>query len=358
MAAPRTSSYRPPTTPRGPRVRPLLARPGARFACHGDGLCCTDAHALGPITPSERQQIERFRAGATVYLPMLDAHSLASKDDGSCVFLGPGARCEIHTAHGPEAKSDTCRRFPYGLVATPDGGRVTTEHRCPCRTLGQRPPLDLADAQRALTASKTRLVADARVGPRVRMTTHRRVSWETYREAETAMFARLAHGERLEAVLDALPLRPVRTGEWTDVAHLLRSHVDGTACGEALALAGEVLLALAGAPARRRFALRARPWATSFDRAEQRTTTPGAGEDVLRDYVEDQLWRMEWCASGATFAQARAELATRVAMAREVARRLRVAGVRADRAMAEAVFVIELTAATSIWENVLHQIAP
>ena len=36
------------STPSKPR--PLIVRPGARFACAGDGLCCTDLHALGPLT--------------------------------------------------------------------------------------------------------------------------------------------------------------------------------------------------------------------------------------------------------------------------------------------------------------------
>ncbi len=342
--------------PAGPKVRPLLARPGARFTCAGDGLCCTDAHALGPVTPKERRQVERFRDDATVYLPTLDARVLASTPDGGCVFLRGGAGCSIHADHGPEAKPDACRRFPYGLVATPDGGRVTTEHRCPCRTLGDRPPLDLADAERALTAGKTRVDADARIGPRVRMTTRSRIAWAAYRVQEDALLARLAQGERPETVLGSAPLGRLRTSTWTDLAHLLRSYVDGTACGEALVFSGEVLLALAGEKTRARFPLRTRRWAKWFDRAEQRAQTPGSGDAVLRDYVEDQLWRMDWCAYGATFAQGRADISTRVALARGVAKRLRSVGVRDDRAMAEAVFVVELTAATSVWEAVLHQL--
>lgn len=336
-----------------PRVRPLLARPGARFACAGDGLCCTDAHALGPVTRKERKQVELFRADATVYLPMLEGRALASKADGSCVFLGASARCSIHAEHGPEAKPDACQRFPYGLVATPDGGRITTEHRCPCRTLGDRAPLDVSDADRALSAGKGRVDADARIGPRVRMSKRRRVGWSVYRTEEEPLLDRLARGERPETVLDAVPWPKLRVSPWTDIGHLLRSCVDGTACGEALVLAGDVLLALVG---ERRRPLRARPWSTWFDRAERRAKAPGEGEDVLRDYVADQLWRLDWCAFGATFAQGRADIATRVALARAVAERLRAAGTREDRAMAEAVFVVELTAATSIWESVLHQI--
>ena len=32
------------------KLRPLTPRPGARYTCFGDGLCCTDIHAIGPLT--------------------------------------------------------------------------------------------------------------------------------------------------------------------------------------------------------------------------------------------------------------------------------------------------------------------
>ena len=34
-------------------TRPLLPRPGARYTCFGDGLCCTDIHGIGPLTKKE-----------------------------------------------------------------------------------------------------------------------------------------------------------------------------------------------------------------------------------------------------------------------------------------------------------------
>ncbi len=335
---------------RAPQVRPLLARPGARFTCAGDGLCCTDAHALGPVTRKERQQVERFRDDATVYLPTLEARVLRTKPDGGCVFLMPDARCGIHAEHGPEAKPDACQRFPYGLVATPDGGRITTEHRCPCRTLGARPWIDLVEAEHALTAGRGRVDADARIGPRVRLGTRRSVSWATYREQEGALLARLARGEKPEAVLDAAPLPALRGSDWAHVARELSTYDEDTACSAALRFAGALLATLAGARAR---PVGPRPWSRWFDRAEARATDSGDAEAMLRDYVEDQLWRMDWCAYGATFAQGRADITTRVALTRAAARRLRGEGLRDDRAMAEALFVVELTTSTSVWQDVL-----
>ena len=35
------------------RVRPLLLRPGARFGCSNDGMCCSDLHLIGPLSSME-----------------------------------------------------------------------------------------------------------------------------------------------------------------------------------------------------------------------------------------------------------------------------------------------------------------
>ena len=71
-----------------------------------------------------------------------DDYMLNTAADGGCVFLMGDQRCSVHAELGPEAKPEGCRRFPLGLVGTPSGGRITTEHRCPCRTMGDRPDID------------------------------------------------------------------------------------------------------------------------------------------------------------------------------------------------------------------------
>ena len=138
-----------------PKTRPLLVRPGARYACFGDGLCCTDIHGLGPLTRREVTAIRRIDSGAAPYSELFEDHMLRTAADGGCVFLMADRRCALHAEHGPEAKPDGCRRFPLGLVATPSGGRITTEHRCPCPTLGDRPPLDASAAEVFRRAGET-----------------------------------------------------------------------------------------------------------------------------------------------------------------------------------------------------------
>ena len=123
-------------------MQPLLARRGAHYTCFGDGLCCTDLHGLGPLTKKEVKALKLVSPGV-IEPPSeegFDEPMLRTRGDGGCLFLGPD-RCYLHAALGAEAKPAGCRRFPLGLTATPDGGRVTTRHRCPCRTLGRRPLL-------------------------------------------------------------------------------------------------------------------------------------------------------------------------------------------------------------------------
>jgi hypothetical protein len=334
------------------RIRPLLVREGVRFTCLGDGLCCSDAHALGPLTRAEREHVTRFRKDAAVYLPLLGDWALRTRK-GGCVFLGRDARCSIHARHGPEQKPAACNRFPYGLIATPLGGRVTTEHRCPCRTLGERPPLVLEDAERSLAAGHTRMTPEGRVPERVALSARRRVKFETYLHYEKPILARLLAGEDPLRVLRVAPLPALEGRRWVDAAVELRSERDGTSCGEAAAMFGDVLLELVDA---RRLPLRDRPWATWFDRAERRAAgAPRKPEELLSDFVADSVWKLDWLWLG-TFAQGLAELATRVLVARTLCEKLGRLGLRGDRAMAEALLVVEVGALTGVWDALVESI--
>ena len=141
---------------------------------------------------------------------------MAASQNANCYFIKDG-KCGVHAKYGPEAKPTGCRRFPYGLVSTPDGGRVTTEHRCSCRNLGERPPLDLEDAEASLRDRAGRLEVDQEVPERIPITSKKKVSWTQYRMLEDAMFARLFAGERAEDVLDAPALPPLVESEWADI---------------------------------------------------------------------------------------------------------------------------------------------
>ena len=103
-------------------VRPMLVRPGARYTCFGDGLCCTDIHGIGPLTNKELVQIRKIDRDAAGWDDEHEDNMLKTAADGGCVFLMADQRCSVHARFGAEAKPEGCRRFPLGLAATPEGG--------------------------------------------------------------------------------------------------------------------------------------------------------------------------------------------------------------------------------------------
>jgi hypothetical protein len=341
------------TTPK-PRARPLLVRPGARFRCAGDGLCCTDIHALGPITRSEASGMRKLRPGSVIYHPDVEAPCMRPGAGGGCAQLERGGRCGVHARFGAEQKPVGCRRFPYGLVNTPYGGRVTTEHRCPCRTLGERPPLDVHDAEVSLRDQAGRLEVDEDAPRRVALRVDQRVSFERYAELEADMQARLLRGERAERVLDATPLPQLHERSWALFAAELLDLDDGSRGGVAMAWFGDALLACSSG---HKPPLRPRPWSDAFERGAKRAKRPESREQVFNDWLGDELWMMRWLPWGCSFDVARAELATRLLLARSMAKRIERLGVREDQAAAEAVMAAELCACSESWGEAVDAIA-
>ena len=327
-------------------VATLQVRPGARYRCFGDGLCCTDIHAIGPISRPEAKRLATVAAGLVARNEHIGGN-VVSVRDGGCAHLGPGG-CRVHDALGLLGKPGVCRRFPYRVIATPSGKRLSTEHRCPCRTLGDRPPIDLEDALASTRDAAGRISADVTVGARVLIERGRSIPFVEYEKIERGLLARLSVEDPL-VVLDAEPFPALETATWTDVAHHYRSKLDGSACGDALAWFGDLVLLLHDTPLRR---LRERKWSPAFDRAEARTTIVEAPEVILADWIADELWGLEWTERG-SFARARIDIVTRLTVAREIVRLLTREGVRPDRAAAEAVLIAEMAAAAPLWRSVV-----
>ena len=91
-----------------------------------------------------------------------------------------------------------------------------------------------------------------------------------------------------------------------------------------------------------------RPWAGAFDRAQSRSPRGASSRDVLSDWLADEVWSLKW-AEDYHFALARAELATRLAIAEHICAHLRRSGARADRAAAEAVMIVEVVGESDYW---------
>ncbi|MFW6023608.1 MAG: hypothetical protein ACOC9O_02570 [Myxococcota bacterium] len=317
-----------------------------------------DVHGVGPVKPREAEALRLISPEVVTREPTQEIDVLTMGSDGRCLFLTEGG-CALHASLGPEAKPHSCRRFPFGLVATPNGGRITTEHRCPCRTLGDRPAVDEAAAEAALRDGGARLRADYRVGPRIPLAEHRSMPFEQWERHEATLLERLSAGEDPMGVLGGNPFPEVDCASWEQIAsEMLDAGIEGmdergyeTRFEAALHWFGETVLALvAGHPPERHD----RPWADAFDGAEARSPDARTMRDVLADWVADELWALRWAPSW-TFRTLQAELGTRLAVADHMARRLVDRGVRPDRAAAEAVTVGELVGTSDWWTEVVHR---
>lgn len=330
-----------------PRARPLLVRKGAHYTCFGDGLCCTDIHALGPVTQREKRAIELIEPGRLIRHKDLLAPVFRTSESGACV-LRSARGCELHAVHGAAAKPAGCARFPFGLVATPEGGRITTEHRCPCRTLGERPPITVESAFESLVDAGGRLAPNGRVGARVPIDDGRRLAFARFRAVEQAMIDTLLAGADARRVLDVEPFGRLEGERWKTIAAELKGERDGTAYGEAMLWFGNAISKLVEGE---RLPVTPRPWSTSFDQAAAR-----GGERtwraVLNDWLADLLWSLDWVFTTRSFHAGRRELATLYEIALTITQRLIRARVRPDRAAAEAVTIVELARQSGAWERV------
>lgn len=333
-------------------VRPLLVRPGARYTCFGDGLCCTNIHGLGPISKKELVQLRKLDSQGAEWDEDFEDRMLKTRPDGGCHFLMPDLRCGIHAEYGPEAKPEGCRSFPLGLVATPEGGRITTRHRCPCRTLGDRPPLDADAALPSISDASGEPKADQTV-KKVRLGKKNKISFAAWREMEQEMLSDLAAGVRPEEVLGAQPFPKLKKSSWAAETDEFVDAIDGTSFGFAIAWFGETIRSLQIEGYEPRFPPRI--WADSFDRAEARAGVR-TEDEVFADWIADEIWALEWNEERG-WDVARAELATRLAIARDVGRRLQTShALRPDRAAAEALMVVELVGESDFWTEVVARI--
>jgi hypothetical protein len=330
-----------------PRARPLLVRRGARYTCFGDGLCCTDIHALGPVTRREKLAVDLLEPGALIRHKDLNAPVFNTGKDGACV-LRSARGCELHARHGEASKPAGCSRFPFGLVATPDGGRITTEHRCPCRTLGTRPAITPESALSSLVDAAGRLSPNGKVGPRVRLAGSKSLAWDRFAKVEAAMIdTLLLEGADPVEVLDVKAFGRIDGVRWKTIASELKTERDGSRYGEALVWFSNALLSLTDD---QKLPLSDRPWAGSFDIAEARSPEESA-QAVLNDWVADLLWSLDWVFSSGTFHAGRRELVSLYLIAQAITKRLVKARVRPDRAAAEALTIVELARQSGAWER-------
>jgi hypothetical protein len=330
------------------RREPLLIRPGARFDCVGDGLCCSDIHAVGPLNAEDREMLSMISEDAIDRHEGEDASVMMMRTDtGRCVFWSETG-CALHSKLGPEMKPSPCIQFPYALTATPAGGRVSTQHRCTCRTLGPLPAITPDIARPNLLDAEGELTFEHAVLDEVQWTDTETISFDEYVRREEELLAGLLSGDKLSSVLDAQPFPALKGMTWLDVADELLEFQGPSRAACASRWFADAIGFLVG---RRERTESARPWADAFERAAARVVEPASPNQVFGDWLADDLWAMRWTHAG-SLERARSEWATRLAIARRIAGWLDISTPLADNvAAAEAVMIVDVIGTTDPWED-------
>lgn len=358
-----TSSLTTPSRPAAAaRIAPLKIRPGARYTCFADGLCCTDIHALGPLTRSEARELRQIERAAVRYYPEFKAPMMATLPSGGCFYQRADQLCQLHASRGMMAKPEGCRRFPLGLVATPSGGRVTTSHRCPCRTLGERPALVGEQVTPSLRDRSGRLSAERRVEGKITLHRSRRLSFEAWEALEKAWMHRLlaaAAAKRgvppLSSFFVLAPQSlPLRSLSWAEALESLDDAFDGTQFGMAARWFARALAPLLGLRMPKKPLTR--PWEAAFARALGRTPQAESPRVMLADWMADHLWSLEWTERGSLL-RACADGALRLGVAQRLSKRLEGLGMRADAATAEALMIVDLVGNAEYWTDIVEALA-
>ncbi|MFT5356678.1 MAG: hypothetical protein ACI9KE_003903 [Polyangiales bacterium] len=332
-------------------LEPLLIRKGSRYRCFGDGLCCTDIHALGPLSDGEVARLALVRDEVVHYNHLVDANVLTTLADGHCIFRTEEG-CGLHVPMDGALKPVGCWRYPLGLTATPMGGRVILEHRCPCTLLGDRPLLTEENVREALISGgeEAKLTANHRVAE-VPLTESDSVTFEEYLPIEKVLIDGLASGDLLEA-LDATPFPTLVERSWDSLADEMLQLPIGGRFEAALQWFGEGIVSRGEKLAK----VHPRPWTDAFDRAEARTPEPAEEMEVFRTFAIDLIWSLFWTEHGSML-RTRQELATRLSVGLGIAKTLREEGVRADRASAEAVMILDLVGTSDWWTSAIAEMA-
>lgn len=127
------------------RTLPILEQ----WDCHACGLCCKghtvllDADDLKRIREQQWEQRSEFQ-GQPIVTPIgvfSRQYALSQRKDGSCVFLLPDGKCQIHKELGEPAKPWPCRAFPYQFLPAGDHIRLTMRRNCPSAAADKGRPL-------------------------------------------------------------------------------------------------------------------------------------------------------------------------------------------------------------------------
>ena len=126
-----------------PGDRVVLAAPGFRYVCDGQGGCCSQYGAV-LLSPSDRARALAACEGESIgpwpiehaFVPQHGSAPapvrVATLVDGGCMFLDPDSKCRVHRKAGLAAKPAGCQLFPLRLVDDGEAVRASAVTECRC----------------------------------------------------------------------------------------------------------------------------------------------------------------------------------------------------------------------------------
>jgi hypothetical protein len=235
------------------------------------------------------------------------------------------------------------------LVQTPLGLRVVTPHRCPCRTLGPRPLITPQSVAEEIVILNSPLDPDYTVSGELRLSRNERVRFAAWLPMEAQWIELLCKTDDPAAALQSSPWPQLRGLAWQAIAAKFCKAKDDSSFETAKSLMG---FAIAQAHEGSAIPALKRPWSRFFDAAEKRVLqAPQATHEMYGDWLADELWSLQWTQYG-SFARGRTDLATRLDVAKRLAASFEEQGLVPERAVAEALLVVDVITHSELWFDV------
>lgn len=157
------------------RGRRLTLAKGLRFSCRQCGDCCRSSPVILTSAEVARYDARDWtpvlghpapRVHTTARVAGVRGSYLARKPDGTCLFLGPDALCEIHRHLGEQEKPLTCRVFPFRFVPGAGDGAPLVGAQFACSSIAAGDGEALPAQRRALEELQEEVAREHAQAPR------------------------------------------------------------------------------------------------------------------------------------------------------------------------------------------------
>ena len=184
-----------------PQTQPIHLPPFANYDCVMCGWCCRQFDITFSEADHRKLAQKDWRAlvpeiGGQAWCrptrkrPPKDPWRFVTRPDGSCVFLGDGGGCLMHTHTTEMGKALACTTFPFTIASTPTG--MYAGLRYSCKSVAERVGPPVTERLEFVQKLAKRLADEGhspRYGDTVDYDGERALAWSDYLKLEDALIA-------------------------------------------------------------------------------------------------------------------------------------------------------------------------